>query len=464
MRSLSLAIVEQQSAYLEGLSDGEFLFAVAGALKALEADPRIEAHLSDLCHEADDLGRQLHEAEYDDGSPGRTLDHVWDELGRRLPDPQHGELIKMTSRFRSLLGDLHHPVVVPLDPNGGEDDSRIGRLVRMVESLDVSAGSGVLDDWRTALENVRKRQEGLHLRQLRLTRTHAGVSLLRLRCLAGDEGAAAAAEVGSCPRLPEDRPALVVRADAGGRSWGELLDLLLTGERELNEITEAPKLVEGMRGAVARLVLELNGRIGTVRSRLAMVDRYKARCEWHDRERLFELAAEATGARESALRDEMALYLFDNGLDPISEASIGSHSRADVFHAAPHDSFLLEAKQYSDGASLTAALRGAFRQALDTAGNLRGSGYEADEAFIVLFRRGGPRAILPSDSVEADGLAWYFRLINIAPPGADASRNKQTPIEYTADDLRSMLFEVRTADLSAPDVEDAGGAESDHVK
>jgi hypothetical protein len=87
-------------------------------------------------------------------------------------------------------------------------------------------------------------------------------------------------------------------------------------------------------------------------------------------------------------------------------------------------------------------LRAAFRQALDTVGNLPGSGYTIDEAFIVLFRRGGPRALLPTEPFMAEGLRWHFVLINIAEASQDASHNKETPVEYTTESLRELLVEV----------------------
>jgi hypothetical protein len=56
------------------------------------------------------------------------------------------------------------------------------------------------------------------------------------------------------------------------------------------------------------------------------------------------------------------------------------------FDASISPSFYVEAKQYIDRAGIENVLRGAFRQALDTVGNLPGSGYTVDEAFIILFR------------------------------------------------------------------------------
>jgi hypothetical protein len=200
------------------------------------------------------------------------------------------------------------------------------------------------------------------------------------------------------------------------------------------------------RRATRLLVLDLHRRLYTVRGRLGVVQRFKARCEWHDRKRLRALADAAQMAHKSpehALRDEMTLYLFDQGLNPQVEAVVGTSSRADVFDPSAGPCFYVEAKQYSEGTGLDTLMQAAFRQALDTVGNLTGSGYSIDEAFIVLFRRSGPRALLPTDPVTADGLRWHFVLINIADAKDDASKNKATPVEFSADTLREMLLHIR---------------------
>jgi hypothetical protein len=198
---------------------------------------------------------------------------------------------------------------------------------------------------------------------------------------------------------------------------------------------------------VARLlVLDLHRRLYTARGRLGVVQRFKARCEWHDRERLRLLADAAQAARRSpehALRDELTLYLFDQGLNPLAEAVLGTSSRADVFDPSAGPCFYVEAKQYREGTNLDTLMQAAFRQALDTVGNLLGTDYGMDEAFVVLFRRSGPRALLPSEPLIADGLRWHFILVNIAAAQDDASQNKATPVEFSADTLRDMLLKVR---------------------
>ncbi|HET7506770.1 MAG TPA: hypothetical protein VFJ53_00280 [Solirubrobacterales bacterium] len=450
MIDAALDILDRQLAYLSGLGDADLLYAAGDFLDALSQDPQLTAHLEDLCHEIDDLGREFNDREHDRGAPGKLLERIWEDLGKELQNPQLNELTGQDREFRYLLGSFEHPLILPLDPSRkADDEGRVGGLIALIAQLDVSDGHAIIDRYRGAYEALVERQGGIHRQLLARTRTDPGAALLRLRCLAAMSRGMGVAEARSCPRDPDLAPALVVRP---GAPWETLFEYLAGGDEELDRLTGAPPLVASMRAAADRLGLELRGRLGTTRSRLAVIERFKARCEWHDRSRLFALAEEAASNRkqESVLRDELALYLFDQSLNPISEAALGEHSRADVFEPAVTSSFYLEAKQYSNGASLTVALRAAFRQALDTAANLGGSGYAAEEAFIVIYRRGGPRAILPSEPLEFDGLRWYLRLINIAPPSEDASKNKHTPVVYDAAALLEMLTAERTAQAKKP--------------
>jgi hypothetical protein len=222
------------------------------------------------------------------------------------------------------------------------------------------------------------------------------------------------------------------------------------GERASLRVQIVDSAVGPIRAAAnEHLSTALTDRLGPIASdarRLGVVQRFKARCEWHDRERLRLLAdaAQAAGrSPEHALRDELTLYLFDQGLNPLAEAVLGTSSRADVFDPSAGPCFYVEAKQYREGTNLDTLMQAAFRQALDTVGNLLGTDYGMDEAFVVLFRRSGPRALLPSEPLVADGLRWHFILVNIAAAQDDASQNKATPVEFSADTLRDMLLKVR---------------------
>ena len=87
---------------------------------------------------------------------------------------------------------------------------------------------------------------------------------------------------------------------------------------------------------------------------------------------------------------EFARYLFDQGLSPLTKPLTGG-LEPDLLD--PEAGFYVEAKQYKRSARQE--LVKSVGQVLDTVGRLQGGPYAVEEAFVVVFRRGGPRYLLP---------------------------------------------------------------------
>jgi hypothetical protein len=68
------------------------------------------------------------------------------------------------------------------------------------------------------------------------------------------------------------------------------------------------KRVADLRDAVDRLREDLRRRIGATRSRLALVNRFKVRCEWHEGDRILAIADDGRmpGGPEDRLTAEFA--------------------------------------------------------------------------------------------------------------------------------------------------------------
>jgi hypothetical protein len=69
---------------------------------------------------------------------------------------------------------------------------------------------------------------------------------------------------------------------------------------------------------------------------------------------------------------------------------------------------------------------------------LRGSPYEVDEVFYVVFRQSGPRYILP-ESVRGEDYVVFPLLIDIAPLVQSGSRSRTRPIRIEPDELEPLL-------------------------
>ncbi|WP_434380449.1 hypothetical protein [Melittangium boletus] len=218
-------------------------------------------------------------------------------------------------------------------------------------------------------------------------------------------------------------------------------------EKTDSDKMELEKAVAKLKATVERVRQGVFLRIGTTRSLLSVFDRFKIRCEWHDRRRLFaqaEAAGDSQGKRaqvEARLTEELALYLFDQGLNPITEVPTAG-LRPDVLDP---ERLYVEAKQYSESNPKTYLLKG-VHQMYETMGRLRGSRYAVHEAFYVVFRIGGPVVVMP-DSISFGDWTLFLRLIDLAPSAVSGS-NATRRLEITKDDLRPQeIEEVRTSQL-----------------
>jgi hypothetical protein len=286
-----------------------------------------------------------------------------------------------------------------------------------------------LEAWRRRLGNVQRRYD-YAVRMLRLrTRTSAGLALLKLEAVP-DELNPPARILGD---VDEDGPGtasdLLVWVSSESYSlfklaWQERLDAADLGIID--------KRVAELRDAVERLRQDLRRRIGATRSWLALVYRFKLRCEWHDRERMLRVADDDRlgGGPEDRLTGELARYLFDAGLSPLTKPLAGG-LQPDLLD--PLASVYVEAKQYATSSARSDIVK-SVAQVLDTVGRLRGGPYAADEAFCVVFRRGGAYYDLPA-VLQTETYRLHLVLIDLAPTTEAGRRQRAQPVQIPADEF-----------------------------
>jgi hypothetical protein len=164
-------------------------------------------------------------------------------------------------------------------------------------------------------------------------------------------------------------------------------------------------------------------------SRRAIVRRYAARCQAFESERL-RMVADSSHQPELELTRDFARYLFDQGLTPLLEASIG-RLRPDLIDVGHRTMFYVEAKQYKESSPRTKLVK-AYRQVWSTWSRLRQE-YHCPEAFLVVFRRSGPLANLPTQ-VRCDNLVLHSVLVDLSDEaGSSESKN---PIQLSEAELQ----------------------------
>lgn len=178
----------------------------------------------------------------------------------------------------------------------------------------------------------------------------------------------------------------------------------------------------GVRDDARRVYEEIRTRLGAERSLLAVIDRYRQRCQWYDAARLRKVATSGPGKPEDRLVDTLATYLFDQGLNPLTQPLAGL-LRPDLLGAHSRFSFYVEAKQYKKPAR--AYLRNGMRQVWDMLDQLRGTNFDVREAFYVVYRLEGPRYTFPP-RLEHGGHVVHVLMIDLTPPSNRGSRAPAT--------------------------------------
>jgi len=155
------------------------------------------------------------------------------------------------------------------------------------------------------------------------------------------------------------------------------------------------------------------------RSRRSLIRRFAARCERYEAENLRKLGQ---GRRaEIELTARFACFLFDQGLNPVTDAPVAG-LRPDVLDfGAP---FYVEAKQYSQNPRT--ALKKAVGQVFDTWGRLQAT-WPLHEAFLLVFRLGGPRVEMP-EYVTVANRRLYIAIVDIAERRKSGSRQQHRPV------------------------------------
>jgi hypothetical protein len=94
---------------------------------------------------------------------------------------------------------------------------------------------------------------------------------------------------------------------------------------------------------------------------------------------------------------------------------------------------------------------------MDTVGRLRGSEYEVEEAFCVIFRRKGPYYDLPSE-LRTHRYRLHLVLVDLAPADETGRRQKDKPVVIEAAEFFAAEAELdaETETLGASATPDVG--------
>jgi hypothetical protein len=359
-----LELVDRRVAVLLRQEDPlAFVLGIEPFLAALQSDPIIAWLIEDIMEDVASIVGRMEEADREAAAELQSLRAQFAQL-------------EGVARFESnlaLFDDLARaePPAFTAEGVGG----RAGPLLALLRELDVETRPPAPDPHTARLTNLAEEESVdplaawpaslaavLHryfraLRTMRLrVQNSAGLALLKLD---------ATAEALNPPAVRTDTAGRLGPASVPDRAlfnavWREPPDTLLRSR------------VGELRDCVERLGEELRARLGTTHSRGALVQRFRQRCEWHDRGRVLAVAEDArlgpsAGERLTA---ELARYLFDAGLNPVTRL-LATRAAPDRFDTGT--AFYVEAAQCTDGATRE-DLASAVHRSLHTMRALRDNG------------------------------------------------------------------------------------------
>ena len=470
-------LLDRQADFLLRQTDSAaFLIQVEAFLRTLRTEPRLAAYLDDVVEEVVDIVDAMEEVDAQLTSELLELRRELvalrpeaDDSNVEPPSESDSRAVKLQARL-SYRGTLAYfdewaatePEPFNADGKGGLAKTLLGILqskdtayLQEAEAAaarqkaeaeadpeDVPTGGQPLtedeqsapapdafDAWRRRLGNIQRRFD-YAVRLLRLrTRTSAGLALLTLEAVPD--------QLNPPARVLDDEGEDSLRAASDRMRWVSsesysLFKLAWQERIDAADLAVIDKRVAELRDAIERLREDLHRRIGATRSRLALVNRFKLRCEWHDRERMLTVADDdrLPGGPEDRLTGEFARYLFDAGLSPLTKPLTGG-LQPDLLD--PLASFYVEAKQYGSSSARGDIVK-SVAQVLDTVGRLRGGPYAVDEAFCVIFRRQGPYYDLPP-VLQTETYRLHLVLVDLAPTTEAGRRQRDKPVQIPADEL-----------------------------
>lgn len=424
----ALAMLDRRVAFLCAQAPEAFLVRLGEFLDLLDNDARLSLYAADIERDATTLYSSFDAYDREECERLRAIrDKLTSEaFTKGSPDSSAGFTLEAFDR--RMANPVAPPRVVAADHT--EDDTNASKLHEILKGQFAAkppkAEDGELDLERIRLDRAhRVRFRDFNLRQ----RRSPGLALRRLRFVTRQINPHGLEGVGF-----ED-----VDDDKCDELWRTLYrvkpdhvrQVVWNGLESGMEFGLVKSFVERARRDVLVVHEDLRMRIGSSLSRLGLLDRFKQRCEWYDAERMRDLADQVAQEKqkERRLTDELARFMFDEGVDALTEATVAG-LRPDILGAS--GGLYVECKQYGVNDATPSNVRKWAHQVWSTLGRLRGTRFDVHEVFLVVFRRAGRRVALP-DSVRFEGVTLYPRLVDVAPEAG--SSEKAAAVVITEADL-----------------------------
>lgn len=414
MSLIDVVTLDRQAEYLLGIADPvAFLRQLKRWMTLLSADPRIAGHMQDFVYE---WQRELALLEAVDGKCVSVLRSLISELCELAPELDDRTLEPTDGAWRWSLASFDSIASGPMAQvalDRPTDPTRTSRLMEiLVEKLRHVRERGLAtDEW---LDEMMRRRDNV---SEQIGHALRAFDLEHL----SSPGRAVIALQGILAVL-NPQPIVLAPGDSMMAHYTEFLADLF-GHEVRKAMQWGAGSAEALRKFHAsahedarRLHVNLVLRVSMRMSLVTLLDRYASRCELYERTRLLKLASGSNS--EAALKRELMLWLFDQGLNPLAEADVGG-LRADLLDSGR---LIVEVKRYRKSAREEIVT--GVRELRDHALRLVGTPHFAREACYVVFREAGPIYELPRE-VQFGEITIITKLVDLGPNDEAGSRRRE---------------------------------------
>jgi hypothetical protein len=429
-----LDLLDRKFNFVDGLPAADFLLELVNFIHFSQTDEQLRIF-------SDYLGRRLSHTKADlalgKSQLIKELQDLRSDVTTELPQLDDGNTLppniangidSLDPYYKSLpcFDALAQKILLEISAGGVKwqnEDILLPMFNILDQKFDLAVmGIEVYERFRTRLENIASKDLHLRRRAINYFRSSPEAALSTLNYLVG--------LINPEPVKYHTLSDIMDRAIRG--IFDDEVRTRLRIERIVYGGNEDPELITQGRIYLRKAYEGLRAEIGSHLIHFQIIQRYKIRCTWYDRDRLERLVKESEGSEEEALTRDLALYLFDNGISTLYRVRRGIHEY-DLMGKQPPASIFIEVKVHKASKNPANGLA-QLHSYLNT---LESEDLSIWEVYYLVFRLGGPLYDIPWE-IPTNHRTYYPVVIDLAPSSESGSRQGQ-PILLSLDDFFQAL-------------------------
>ncbi|NOU83891.1 hypothetical protein GC101_34110 [Paenibacillus sp. LMG 31459] len=208
----------------------------------------------------------------------------------------------------------------------------------------------------------------------------------------------------------------------------------LFGQKFFQSEPEFKKICITISGKILNVLHKVKIQIDEYLSIEQVVEKFKIRCMWYDKDRIRSLIDSSEPTRnknEDILMKEMALYLFDNGYPVLSKIQT-ENLQTDLMDFSKDISILIECKVYQKNCR-DILIKG-IAQLHSYLNNFENSHFRITKAYYVVFRTGGPLYDFPKE-IPFQRFSIIPYVIDLGDSKVSGSRQSEKPNIISLDEI-----------------------------